>query len=303
MTALVQCVGQSADTAVEEHDVCGAARRITVGRRHPDSHAGNSDRRSIVRAVTDHGAHSPVGLQRLHDLDLLLGCHARKDAAAADRIPSFGAREVLPVRTGDNILACDVEPQFGGDRGRCCRMIPGQHAHLPSVASKFSNKLRCFGSQRVRESEKADRFQPLGATLFEKLRVFACASRVVFRQLALGDGNHPQTASGHALNVRRRHSIRISSCFGHEFRRTFECDPPAEQSCRVRPPRPERNEVVRLDVTENRSIVQSLLGCIDDGGIRRMKHAIVATSQGTARRNFQNLAFVPAVDAFDRGHP
>ena len=71
--ALLDGAQDCGEVVVEEHHVGGLLADVGAGHAHADPDVGPLDGHAVVDAVAGHADDVPVGLQGVHDADLVLG--------------------------------------------------------------------------------------------------------------------------------------------------------------------------------------------------------------------------------------
>ena len=101
------------------------SRRIAAARRHTDPDGGRTDGRGVIGAVTHHRAYPAGPLERLHDLDLVLGRHSREHQPFSHGCFLAVTRKGVPLAAADHRVGRDGDAEFVGYRCGGEWMIPG----------------------------------------------------------------------------------------------------------------------------------------------------------------------------------
>jgi hypothetical protein len=180
MLAYTSRVDDRGEVVVEQHHVGRFLAHFGAGDAHRHTDVGLLQGRGIVDAVAGHGHHLSIGLQGFHDAQLLLGRHARVDAAAGHCLLQGGGGHGLKLAAEDHLTVGVGEADRRTDGTGGERVIAGDH-HRPDPGSATGG--HGLGHLRAGRIE-------LGHQAQQHLAIeFPFGTRVVRRT---GERQHPQ---------------------------------------------------------------------------------------------------------------
>ena len=109
-----------------------------------------------VMPVAGHGGDVALALQRLHDLELVLGGHAGVHGDLRSRLVErrlVGHR--VELIAGEGLAALFDDAQIGSDAGRGERVVAGDHHRADAGAMRFGHGITHFGTRRVDDADHA----------------------------------------------------------------------------------------------------------------------------------------------------
>ena len=127
---------------------------------HRDANVGLLERGRIVHAVTRHRHDLPVGLDRLHQPQLVLRTRAGKDVDVADALLQRGGVHLLDLRACDRRLAVADSEHLGDGRGGDL-VIAGNHRDPDPAAVAFLHRLDGLLARGVEQSDQAEQDEGL----------------------------------------------------------------------------------------------------------------------------------------------
>src|SRR5690606_10754929 len=165
-------------------------RRLLGHGRAPDAH-GDADvgaalRRGVVDTVAGHRHDLALALQRLYDPQLVLGRNAGENRRIARHLAPASLVEPFELRGVDGsecrAVRGAVDAQLPRYRLRGAGLITGDHHHPYARPAATLDRGDHLFAQRVDHAEQADEHEV----------AFRFFWRGVWRQLAVGDRQHPE---------------------------------------------------------------------------------------------------------------
>ncbi len=155
---------------------------------HPDVRRFQGGR--VVHAVAGHGHQLAPGLERPHQLQLLLGHHPREDVALPDALLELRLLHRLELGTGDHRVR-RLETDLPGDCPRRSRVVSGDHDHPDAGGPAL---LERFGDRRAGRVGEPHQPQEGEVEFVLRPRPFVPVEE------SPGHSEHPQAVLGHGLD-------------------------------------------------------------------------------------------------------
>ena len=114
----------------------------------------------VVHAVAGHRHDLPVGLDRLHQPQLVLGAGAREDVDVAHRLLQRRLVHLLDLGAGDRGLAVADAEHLGDGRGGDL-VVAGDHGDADAAVVALLHRLDGLLARRIEQADQAEQDQVL----------------------------------------------------------------------------------------------------------------------------------------------
>ena len=152
--ALAHGVAQGGEVVVGQHHGGGIFGRFGAVFAHGHAHVGAFQGRGIVYAVAGHGDHFAVGLQGLHQAQLVLGAGAGKDIDIGHHVAQGGIVQQFDFGPCQRRFA-QANAQLGTNGAGGFAVVAGDHLHANARCVAFGHGRHGFGAGRVHAAQQA----------------------------------------------------------------------------------------------------------------------------------------------------
>ncbi len=198
------------EVVVGQHHFGGLLGDLGALDAHRHADVGFLQCRGVVDAVAGHGDDLAVGLDRLHQSQLVLGAGPGEHINRLDALAQFGRVELLDLHALHRGLAvADTEHFRDGRRGDL--VVAGDHRHADAAVVAFLDRRDRFLARRIEQADQAQQHE-----IARQVGRREAADVQSGRVLDPGNTQHPLALSGQCVRLPRRstrgRSVRSRRC-------------------------------------------------------------------------------------------
>ena len=151
--ATLDCGDDGCEVVVGEDHVTDFLGHLRAGDAHRDTDVCPLEGRGVVDPVPGHRDHVALPLEHIDEAHLVLGCHASDDSDLIDLALEIGVTECCELDARERTA---LDPQLSRDRGRCGRMVAGDHAYPDSGFLAASDGVPSLSARRVDDPDQRE---------------------------------------------------------------------------------------------------------------------------------------------------
>src|SRR5208337_3732104 len=175
---------------------------------HGDADVCFFQRRRVVDAVAGHGDDLPVGLDRLHEPELVLGARAGEDVDLPHAVLQRRIVHRLDLGSRDRRFAVADAEHFG-DGGRGDLVVAGDRGHTNTATVTFPHRVDRLLAGRVHEADEAEQDQVFRQVFrLEPIRREAWLRQPGETEHALALRGEPVAFPSEAIAIERSRTVR-----------------------------------------------------------------------------------------------